>query len=194
MLYNQNNSSETTETTQESPNPEIPERYQTAAFAAGCFWGVEYTYQHVPGVINTRVGFMGGHVDNPTYKQVCYTDTNHAEVVQLAYDPEKISYEQLVRIFFLIHDPTTLNRQGPDVGTQYRSAIFYQDQAQKETAEKVKAEFDQSGRFKNPIVTEITLAGPFWKAEDYHQSYFQKNPGRCHIVNIPQVLHEVGIN
>lgn len=165
---------------------------ETATFAGGCFWGVEYIFGQVPGVKTAEVGFMGGRTDNPTYKQVCYTDTNHAEVVQLRYDPEQISYEKLVKVFFKIHDPTTLNRQGPDVGTQYRSAIFYHNDRQKQIAEKVKTAFDASGQFKKTIVTEITPALRFWKAEDYHQDYFKKNPNHpaCHIVNLDEILKD----
>jgi methionine-S-sulfoxide reductase len=168
------------------------EGYQMATFAGGCFWGTEYVFQQVPGVKSTAVGFMGGRVDNPTYKQICYTDTNHAEVVQLRYDPGQISYEKLVKVFFKTHDPTTLNRQGPDVGTQYRSAIFYHNEQQKQIAEKAKAAFDTFGEFKDPIVTEIVPAKEFWEAEDYHQDYFKKNPNHpaCHVVNIEEVLKD----
>lgn len=159
-----------------------------ATFAGGCFWGIEYNFGRIPGVVDAVSGYMGGHVDNPSYKDVCYKDTGHAEVVQVTYDPDKVSYEQLVKIFFIMHDPTTLNRQGPDVGTQYRSAIFYHTPEQKETAEKVKAELASGGKFKRPIVTEITEAGPFWKAEDYHQDYIKKNPlRRCHVVDMNEV-------
>ncbi len=166
--------------------------YPTATFAGGCFWGTEYVFQQVPGIKGTSVGFMGGHIDNPSYKQICYTDTNHAEVVQLRYDPETISYEKLVTVFFKIHDPTTLNRQGPDVGTQYRSAIFYHDDQQKQMAEKVKAAFDTSAQFKSTIATEITPAKTFWKAENYHQDYFQKNPNHpaCHRVDLDKILKD----
>lgn len=171
------------------------DRYPLATFAGGCFWGVEYNFGRVPGVRATRVGFMGGRTRNPSYKQVCYENTNHAEVVQLKYDPEKVTYEQLVKIFFLLHDPTTLNRQGPDVGSQYRSAIFYHSPEQKEIAEEIKRELNASGRFRRPIVTEIAAAKPFWKAEDYHQQYIEKNPSRsCHVVDfdeIEKILNEV---
>lgn len=164
------------------------ERYPVATFAGGCFWGVEYNFRRIPGVLNTEVGFMGGRTKNPTYKQVCYDDTHHAEVVHLWYDPEKISYEKLVKIFFKLHDPTTLNRQGPDVGDQYRSAIFYHTPEQEKIAEKVKADLNASGEYKRPIVTEITAAGPFWKAEDYHQQYIDKNPQRsCHVVDFKEI-------
>lgn len=165
--------------------------YPVATFAGGCFWGVEYNFRRVPGVLDTQVGFMGGNVDNPSYKQVCYADTHHAEAVHLWYDPNKISYEKLVRIFFILHDPTTLNRQGPDVGDQYRSAIFFHSPEQKAIAEKVKAQVNASGKFKRPIVTEITEAKAFWKAEDYHQRYIDKNPSRtCHLVN-PDDIAEI---
>jgi peptide-methionine (S)-S-oxide reductase len=169
---------------------ESEEGHLTATFAGGCFWGTEYVFQQVPGVKSTAVGYMGGHVDNPTYRQVCYSDTNHAEVVQLMYDPEQISYEKLVKVFFKTHDPTTLNRQGPDVGTQYRSAVFYHDDEQKQIAQAVKTAFDTSGEFKKPIVTEITEAKEFWTAETYHQDYFKKNPNHpaCHVVDIEAIL------
>lgn len=164
------------------------ENLQKATFAGGCFWGVEHNFRQVPGVIETAVGFMGGNASNPSYRQVCDTETNHAEVVHLSFDPEKISYEKLVRIFFLLHDPTTLNRQGPDVGTQYRSAIFYHDDMQKQIAEAVKAELTAKGVFSDPIVTEITVADRFWLAEDYHQQYIEKNPTRaCHLVDFKQI-------
>ena len=186
---------ETDQTTSSKPEENLSQsdpQYATATFAGGCFWGTEYVFGQVPGVKSTAVGFMGGRVDNPTYKQICYTDTNHAEVVQLRYDPEQISYEKLVKVFFKTHDPTTLNRQGPDVGTQYRSAIFYHDEQQKQIAEKAKAAFDTSGEFRKPIVTEVTEAKEFWEAEDYHQDYFKKNPNHpaCHIVNLEEVLKD----
>lgn len=167
------------------------ERYETATFAAGCFWGVEHAFSEVPGVKATRVGFMGGDVKNPSYKRVCVGDTGHAEVVQLKFDPNEISYEKLVRIFFLIHDPTTLNRQGPDVGSQYRSAVFTHSDAQQKTAAAVKEKLAESGQFKKPIVTEVLPAGPFWLAEDYHQDYARKNPGSCHLINMKKVMEIV---
>jgi peptide-methionine (S)-S-oxide reductase len=172
---------------------ETSEKYPFATFAAGCFWGIEHAFSQVPGVKATRVGFMGGDVDNPSYKRVCAGDTRHAEVVQLRYDPNAVSYEKLVRVFFLIHDPTTLNRQGPDVGDQYRSAVFTHDQEQMKIAQAVKDELDKSGKFKRPIVTEVVEAGPFWIAEEYHQDYIRKNPGRCHAIDLKKVLREVGI-
>lgn len=172
---------------EKEPNPKTVQNldsYPVATFAGGCFWGVEYNFRRVPGVVDAQSGYMGGRTDNPTYKEICYEDTHHAEVVHLRHDPETISYEKLVKIFFKLHDPTTLNRQGPDVGDQYRSAIFYHSPEQKESAEKVKAQLDASGEFKRPIVTEITPAQAFWKAEDYHQQYIEKNPSRrCHVVD-----------
>lgn len=153
-----------------------------ATFGAGCFWGVEETFRKLPGVIETAVGYMGGSTERPTYEQVCSSRTGHAEVMQLTYDPEKISYEELLKIFWQSHNPTTLNRQGPDVGTQYRSAIFYHTPEQKEIAEKSKDELEKSGKWKSPIVTEITPAQNFWKAEDYHQKYlYKRGEDSCHI-------------
>jgi peptide methionine sulfoxide reductase msrA/msrB len=147
---------------------------EVAAFAAGCFWGVEYKFSKHPGVISTVVGYSGGQAKNPTYGAVCSDKTGHAEAVQVTFDPSQVSYEQLVRFFFEIHDPTQLNRQGPDVGTQYRSVIFYHNEEQKKAAEKVKEEFDKSGRFGKQIVTEVVRAADFYKAEDYHQGYYEK--------------------
>jgi len=153
-----------------------------ATFAAGCFWGVEATFRKVPGVIDTAVGYSGGHTENPTYEQVCTDRTGHAEVVQVEYDPDKVTYEQLLDVFFNCHNPTTLNRQGPDVGTQYRSAIFYHTPEQQQAAIAAKAALDASGKFGRPIVTLIEPAGPFYRAEEYHQRYLEKT-GRdsCHI-------------
>jgi peptide-methionine (S)-S-oxide reductase len=148
---------------------------ELATFAAGCFWGVEADFRNVPGVVDTLVGYTGGHTEDPTYEQVCTHTTGHAEAVQVTFDSDVISYAQLVRAFFELHDPTTLNRQGPDVGSQYRSAIFYHNEAQKETAESVKAELDQSEKYRCPIVTEITPAEPFYVAEKYHQRYYEKH-------------------
>lgn len=175
----------------ETANESKAERHETATFAAGCFWGVEYAFSQVPGVKGTRVGFMGGDVKNPSYRRVCVGDTGHAEVVQVKFDPNEISYEKLVRVFFLIHDPTTLNRQGPDVGDQYRSAVFTHGPAQHTTALAVKEDLQKSGKFKRPIVTEVVEAGPFWLAEEYHQDYARKNPGSCHVVDMKKVMEEV---
>lgn len=157
---------------------------ETAVFAGGCFWGMEEILRRIPGVLQTTVGYTGGVTPNPTYKQVCTGQTGHAEAIEIVFDPSKISYEKLVGVFFRMHDPTTLNRQHNDVGTQYRSAIFYLDDRQRETAETVKAKVDKSGRWKRPIVTEITAASTFFPAEAYHQDYLIKNPGgyNCHVL------------
>jgi peptide-methionine (S)-S-oxide reductase len=153
-----------------------------ATFAAGCFWGVEETFRELPGVTATAVGYMGGELANPTYEDVCSDATGHAEVVDVEYDPAKISYEQLLDVFWQNHDPTQLNRQGPDVGMQYRSAVFYHTPEQKTGAESAKAALQASGRFRRPVVTEITAAGTFWRAEEYHQKYLHKRgKDRCHL-------------
>ncbi len=154
---------------------------EKALFAAGCFWGIEKGFLDVPGVSDAVSGYTGGHTEHPTYEQVCSGSTGHAEAVEVTFDPRKVSYEALVRKFFSFHDPTQLNRQGPDVGTQYRSAIFYLSDAQKEVAEKVKAELVPQA-YPKTVVTEITPAQVFWKAEEYHQRYFEKHPNAvCHI-------------
>ena len=161
-------------------NPAKESRMERAIFASGCFWGTEYHFQKAPGVISTTVGFTGGHVDNPTYKQVCTDRTGHAEAVEVIYDPSKTSYEKLAMLFFETHDFTQLNRQGPDVGTQYRSAVFYLDEKQKETTVKLIGMLKQKG-FN--VKTDVTPAGKFWPAENYHQDYY-KNNGKtpyCHI-------------
>jgi len=149
---------------------------ETATFAAGCFWGVEHKLARVPGVTATAVGYMGGAMKNPTYEDVCSDDTGHAEVAQVQFDPARVGYEALVRKFFEIHDPTQLNRQGPDEGTQYRTGIFYHSSQQKEIAERVKAELNRA-KFGGRIVTEIVPAQTFWRAEEYHQKYGEKHPG-----------------
>lgn len=143
-----------------------------ATFAAGCFWGVEDRFRQLPGVAKVTSGYTGGQIDSPNYRQVCTGSTGHAEAVEVEFDPQQIDYEELVRAFFAMHDPTTPNRQGPDVGSQYRSAIFVHDEAQRETAERVKAE--QQQQLSRSIVTEITAASAFWPAEDYHQRYLEK--------------------
>jgi peptide-methionine (S)-S-oxide reductase len=154
----------------------------TATFGAGCFWGVEEAFRRTQGVTETAVGYMGGHLENPSYQAVCTDRTGHAEVVQVQFDPSQINYESLLEIFWDLHDPTTLNRQGPDVGTQYRSAVFYHDPAQQAAAAGMKKQLQASGRIRRPIVTEITPASTFWRAEEYHQKYFQKNGGAsCHL-------------
>lgn len=145
-----------------------------ATFGAGCFWGVEETFRRIPGVVDTAVGYAGGHTDNPTYRDVCADETGHAEVVQVEFDPEKVSYDRLLDAFFELHDPTQVNRQGPDVGSQYRSAVFYHDEEQRASAEAAKARLEASGRFRRPIATQVVAAGPFWRAEEYHQRYLAK--------------------
>lgn len=153
-----------------------------AIFAAGCFWGVQAAFDAVPGVISTEVGYTGGNLESPNYRQVSAGNTGHAEAVQVTYDTDKVSYEKLLDVFFASHNPTTRNRQGPDVGEQYRSAIFYLDEAQKNTAEAKIAELNKLGKFKNPIVTQVVPAGQFYAAEDYHQKYLQKRgQTTCHI-------------
>lgn len=155
---------------------------EKATFAAGCFWGVEASFLTVPGVLDAVSGYAGGHVEHPTYEQVCGGATGHAESVEVSFNPEKVSYETLVRKFFALHDPTQMNRQGPDVGEQYRSVIFYHSLEQKEIAERVKQELAPQYLPKT-IATSIEPAKQFWKAEEYHQRYAEKHPGRvvCHI-------------
>ncbi len=147
---------------------------EKAMFGAGCFWGVEAAFRQIEGVVSTAVGYSGGSMKNPSYKDVCTGQTGHAEVVQVEYDPSKVSYDELLNVFWVNHDPTTLNRQGPDVGTQYRSMIFYHTEAQRAAAIASKEKLQRSGKFKNNIVTEIVGATPFYKAEDYHQQYLEK--------------------
>lgn len=147
---------------------------QTATFAAGCFWGVEAKFRDQSGVVDAAVGYTGGHKDDPTYHEVCTDTTGHAEAVQLTFNPDKISYEDLLDVFFNLHDPTTLNRQGPDVGSQYRSAIFTHDADQQAKAEKHLETLNSSGKFDDPIVTQIIPASTFYRAEEYHQRYFDK--------------------
>lgn len=148
-------------------------KLETATFGAGCFWGVEDTFMNVRGVKKTEVGFMGGKTRNPTYDEVCTDRTGHAEVVHLKYDPDEVSYEELLEVFWSTHDPTTMNRQGPDVGSQYRSVIFYHNEKQKKLAEKSKIE--KSGEYDKPVVTEIVRAKEFYRAEEHHQKYHQKH-------------------
>ena len=155
---------------------------QLATFGAGCFWGVEVAFRNVPGVKNATVGYLGGTLKNPTYRDVCTGRTGHAEVVQVEYDAAEVTYDRLLDVFWENHDPTTLNRQGPDVGTQYRSAIFYHSPEQKRAAEESKSRLEASGRLRRPIVTEITDASTFYPAEDYHQRYLEKRGlASCHI-------------
>lgn len=158
------------------------ETREKAIFAAGCFWGVEATFREMPGVVATAVGYIGGKTDNPTYRQVCSHTTAHAEAVEVTYDPTQVSYDDLLNVFWENHDPTQLNRQGPDIGDQYRSAIFFLTPEQEAAAKASKARLQASGRFRRPIVTEITPATTFWMAEDYHQQYLEKRGlASCHV-------------
>jgi peptide-methionine (S)-S-oxide reductase len=154
---------------------------EIATFGAGCFWGVEAAFQKVPGVIDTAVGYAGGETQNPTYKDVCTDETGHAEVVQVTFDPAQVSYEQLLDVFWKVHDPTQINRQGPDFGTQYRTAIFVHSPEQEAIATKSREALESSGKLKRPIATEITPASTFYRAEEYHQKYLQKRGvASCH--------------
>jgi peptide-methionine (S)-S-oxide reductase len=153
-----------------------------ATFAAGCFWGVEDRFRQVPGVTAAMVGYTGGHTKNPTYKEVCTDRTGHAEAIELEFDPKQVSYKELLAVFFQSHDPTQLNRQGPDYGTQYRSAIFFHNAEQEAAAREAKEALEKSGVFKRPVVTQIVAAPEFYPAEEYHQRYFEKNGIRaCHL-------------
>jgi peptide-methionine (S)-S-oxide reductase len=162
---------------------------QTATLAGGCFWCLEAVYDELKGVHSVESGYAGGHMDNPSYRDVCTGNTGHAEVVQIRFDPNIISYRDLLNVFFTIHDPTTLNRQGGDVGTQYRSAIFYHNEEQKKIAEEVIKDLTAQKLWDNPIVTEVTRFDKFYVAEDYHQEYFAKNPYQpyCQVVVAPKV-------
>ena len=162
---------------------------EKATFGAGCFWCIEAVFQDLAGVESVVSGYMGGKIKNPTYREVCSGRTGHAEVAQITYNPDTISFKDLLEVFWKTHDPTTLNRQGNDVGSQYRSAVFYHNEEQKQLAEKYKQELDASGAFSKPIVTEITEVETFYPAEDYHQNYFKNNPGEgyCSFVIRPKV-------
>lgn len=166
----------------EKGDPTMPAKEQVATLSGGCFWGVEELVREIPGVLATEVGYTGGTVENPKYADLKTGRSGHAEAIQIRFDAHVLSYETLLRNFFRLHDPTTPNRQGNDRGTQYRSAIFYHDEEQKQTAEKVKDEVNRSGKWSAPVVTEIVPAKTFYPAEDYHQDYLQKNPGgyTCH--------------
>lgn len=153
------------------------ERLEKATFAAGCFWGVEEAFRKVKGVADAQVGYAGGNFENPTYKDVCTGRTGHAESVEVLFDPEQVNYEKLLDVFWTIHDPTTPNRQGPDVGSQYRSVIFYHSEEQRRAAEESKEALDRSGVLPRPIVTEIVPVGRFYRAEEYHQRYLDKHKG-----------------
>lgn len=154
-------------------------KQEIATFGAGCFWGVEAAFRKIPGVVDAVAGYMGGSLENPTYEDVCTDKTGHAEVVQIEYDPDKAPYEELLKTFWNIHDPTEVNQQGPDVGTQYRSVIFYYTPEQQKEAEESKKELDVSGQYKKPVATVIEPASTFWRAEEYHQRYSEKHPGVC---------------
>jgi methionine-S-sulfoxide reductase len=155
---------------------------EEAIFGAGCFWGVQYYFDQVPGVIETEVGYSGGHIDNPSYQQVLAHTTGHAEATRIVFDPQKVSYETLLKQFFRMHDPTQLNRQGPDIGDNYRSAVFYKDESQKQAAQKLIDELNSSGRYKKPVATTLEKFAKFWPAEDYHQKYSERTGrGVCHV-------------
>ena len=158
-----------------SSMPAAPQQSQKATFGAGCFWGVEAAFRRVPGVTGTAAGYMGGTLHHPTYRDVCTDTTGHAEVVEVVFDPEKVTYENLMDVFWNIHDPTTPDKQGVDIGTQYRSAVFYHSPDQKVLAEASKEHLNRSGRFRRPVVTEIVPAQIFWRAEEYHQRYHEKH-------------------
>jgi len=163
-------------------NSQGEKRMEKATFGAGCFWGVEAAFRQIKGVTATAVGYSGGHYDNPTYKDVCSGKTGHAEVVEVIFDPEKVSYEQLLDVFWENHDPTTLNRQGPDIGEQYRSVIFYHSPEQQKAALASKEKLEKAKVYDRPIVTQIEEAGPFYKAEEYHQQYLEKRGlAKCHL-------------
>jgi peptide-methionine (S)-S-oxide reductase len=155
---------------------------EIATFGAGCFWGIEAAFRRVPGVLDAAVGYSGGRTENPSYQDVCTDTTGHAEVVQVTFDPEKLGYDQLLDAFWTVHDPTQVNRQGPDHGKQYRTAIFFHSPEQEAAAKKSKQALEASGKLRRPIATEITAAGPFWRAEEYHQRYLEKRgAASCHI-------------
>jgi methionine-S-sulfoxide reductase len=181
----------TTHATASAASVTTPEsgKLETVTFGSGCFWCTEAMFQNLRGVKSAVSGYSGGKVPDPTYEQICTGNTGHAEVVQVTYDPNVISYPDLLRVFWRTHDPTTLNRQGHDVGTQYRSAIFYHNDEQREVAEQYKAQLDKSGAYSGPIVTEITQFEKFYPAEKYHQQYYDLNPGQgyCTMVIRPKV-------
>lgn len=172
-----------------SPIPDTSLTMETATFGGGCFWCIEAIFQQVEGVVKVSSGYMGGQRENPTYEQVCSGATGHAEVVQVVYDPAKVSFVDLLEIFWGVHDPTTLNRQGADVGTQYRSVVFYHSTSQRQLAEEYKMKLDASGAFNDPVVTEISPASNFYVAENYHQNYYNENGGQpyCSIVIRPKL-------
>jgi peptide-methionine (S)-S-oxide reductase len=184
------NQSANMEDTMEQRHQNALPAVEIATFANGCFWCTEAIFEQLDGVISAESGYTGGKNANPTYKEVCSGETGHAECLQITYDPAKITFDELLEVFWQTHDPTTLNRQGGDVGTQYRSGIFYHNEEQKQKAEKYKAELDKSGAFDNPIVTEIVPFTKFYPAEDYHQQYFEQNENKnpyCKIVIRPKL-------
>jgi len=188
--HNNNTAMNNTSTSAAKKDTAASTTNDTATFANGCFWCTEAIFEGLEGVISATSGYTGGKTENPTYKQVCSGETGHAEALQIVYDPNKISFDELLEVFWETHDPTTLNRQGADVGTQYRSGIFYHNEEQKQKAEKYKTELDKSGAFDKPIVTEITPFTKFYAAEDYHQQYFENNENAnpyCQIVIRPKV-------
>jgi len=171
-------------------NARFADQTDTATFATGCFWCTEAVFEELNGVLSVTSGYSGGQVDNPTYKAVCTGETGHAECVQVVYEPNKISYDELLEVFFEVHDPTSLNRQGADIGTQYRSAIFYHNDEQKQKAEYYKNELNKNGAFEKPIVTEIAAFTKFYPAEDYHQEYYDNNKNTnpyCSVVIRPKL-------
>jgi len=170
-------------------NPNEKNKYETAYLGAGCFWCVEAVFSRVKGVQDVKSGYSGGHVKNPSYKEVCTGSTGHAEAVKVVYDPAVITYPEILEIFFKTHDPTTLNRQGNDVGTQYRSVIFYTDNNQKDTATEIKRKLQQEGIWNNPVVTEIVEFEVFYPAEDYHDDYYERNQSQpyCNFVITPKI-------
>ncbi|MBN1804106.1 MAG: peptide-methionine (S)-S-oxide reductase MsrA [Sedimentisphaerales bacterium] len=170
-----------TDNQQQNEPVTLPENAQKATFAAGCFWHVEYAFGQIPGVLKTTVGYIGGETENPTYKEVCTDRTGHAEAVEVLYDPNQVTYEQLLEAFWNMHNPTQLNRQGPDYGAQYRSAIFFHNQQQEQAAKESKEKLEDSGKFDKPVVTQIAPAEKFYPAEEYHQKYFEKHGKVCGI-------------
>jgi peptide-methionine (S)-S-oxide reductase len=171
-------------------NAQVGDKTDTATFATGCFWCTEAIFEELNGVLNVTSGYSGGQTKNPTYKEVCSGETGHAECVQVVYEPNKITYDELLEVFFEVHDPTSLNRQGADIGTQYRSAIFYHNEEQKQKAEYYKNELNKSGAYEKPIVTEITHYTKFYPAEDYHQEYYDNNKNTnpyCSVVIRPKL-------
>lgn len=178
----------------EKPTAQEEKKLETITLGSGCFWCTEAVFQRIKGIETAKSGYSGGHVKNPTYKAVCNGETGHAEVIQITYDPAVASTRQVIELFFEQHDPTTLNRQGADVGTQYRSAIYYHTEEQRQVAEEVKKSLDASGKYKSPIVTEITKFDVFYPAEDYHQNFYNQNSenGYCRAVITPK-LKKLGL-